>query len=51
MNDNIAYRDYIKSELDYRLNRAQADLAGRRKRRSLVRRSRDVDGLTWTTVR
>jgi hypothetical protein len=51
MYENIAHRDYIKSELEYRLNRAQADLAGRRKRRALVRRSRDVDGLNWNTVR
>ncbi len=51
MYDNTAHRDYIKTELEYRLNRVQADLAGRRKRRALVRRSRDVDGLTWTTVR
>lgn len=51
MYDNTAHRDYVKTELDYRLSRVQADLAGRRRRRALVRRSRDVDGLTWNTVR
>ena len=51
MTENTAHRDYVKTELEYRLNRVQADLAGRRRRRALVRRSRDVDGLTWTTVR
>ena len=51
MSENTAHRDFVKSELEYRLNRIQSDLAGRRKRRALVRRSRDVDGLTWNTVR
>jgi hypothetical protein len=50
MDYTITHRDYVKSELDYRLNRIQSDLAGRRRRRTLTRRG-DVDGLTWTKVR
>ena len=51
MYDTTARTDYVKSEMDYRLGRIQTELASHRKRRSLRRRSRDVDGLTWTTVR
>jgi hypothetical protein len=50
MYDNTVNRDYVKTELEYRLNRIQSDIAGRRKRRRLGR-ARDVEGLTWNTVR
>ena len=51
MYDNTVHRDYVKSELEYRLNRIQSDIAGRRKRRALARRDAEVGGITWTTVR
>jgi hypothetical protein len=51
MDYNIAHRDYLNSELEYRLNRATSDLAGRRRRRVLTRRRLTDDGLTWTKVR
>lgn len=38
MFDNTVHRDYVKSELDYRLARVRGELAGRRRRRSLIRR-------------
>ncbi len=38
MYESTMHRDYIKTELDYRRSRVQADIAGRRKRRALVRR-------------
>ena len=49
MDYNIANRDYLRSEVEYRLSRAKSDLAGRRKRRVLTRYG--DDGLTWTKVR
>jgi len=53
MYDNTVDRDYVRTELEYRLGRIQSDFAGRRRRRLRQRQSkvRDVDGLTWTTVR
>lgn len=50
MYDNTAHRDYVKTELEYRLNRIQSDIAGRRKRRSLTRRWETGD-TTFTTAR
>ena len=50
MYDNTVHRDYVKSELEYRLNRVQSDIAGRRKQRRMSRVD-DTDGLTWTKVR
>jgi hypothetical protein len=50
MQDNIIHRDYVKTELEYRLNQIQNDLAGRRRRRALTRRTED-GGLVWTRVR
>ena len=50
MDYTITHRDYVKSEMDYRLNRAKSELAGRRWRRSVTRRN-DADGLTWTKIR
>ena len=50
MYDNTVHREYVKSELEYRLNRIQSDIAGRRKRRRMGR-VYDADGLTWTKVR
>ena len=49
MDYNIANRDYLKTEVEYRMSRAKADLAGRRRRRVLSRAG--DDGLTWTKVR
>lgn len=39
MYDHTVDRDYVKSELEYRLGRIQADIAGRRRKRLLGRRS------------
>jgi len=50
MDNSIILRDFAKSELEYRANRIQSDLAGRRRRRALTRKT-DSDGLTWTKVR
>lgn len=49
MDYNIATRDSLRTEVEYRLNRAKVDLAGRRKRRIITRYG--DDGLTWTKVR
>ena len=38
MYDNTVHRDYVKSELEYRLGRVRGELAGRRQRRSIIRR-------------
>ena len=50
MYDNTVHRDYVKSELEYRLNRIQSDISGRRKRRRMSR-AEDPGGLTWTKLR
>lgn len=49
MDYTIGNRDALRTEVEYRLNRAKADLAGRRKRRILTRYG--DDGLTWNKVR
>ena len=49
MYDHTIDRDYVKSELEYRLSRIQDDIAGRRRRRLLSRRGSGETG--WTTVR
>jgi hypothetical protein len=52
MYDNTVHRDYVKSELEYRLSRIQDDIAGRRRRRLLTRRGSGSAGEGgWTTVR
>ncbi len=38
MTDNIVHPSYVRAELEYRLNRIQSDIVGRRRRRSLTRR-------------
>lgn len=43
MYDNTVHRDYVKTEMEYRLGRIRADIAGRRQRRALSRRHAD----TW----
>ena len=35
MYDSNAYRDYINSEMEYRLDRVRNDIVGRRQRRTL----------------
>ena len=50
MHENNLNRDYLKSEMDYRLNRIQSDISGRRLRRSLTRRWGTGDS-TFTTAR
>ena len=50
MYDNTVHRDYVKSELEYRLNRIQSDIATRRKRRRMGR-IEDLGGLTWNKLR
>ena len=36
MYDSTMHRDYVKTELEYRLGRIQSDIAGRRKRRTMT---------------
>ena len=50
MYDNNLNRDLLKSEMDYRIGRIRSEIAGRRRRRSLVRRG-DAGDVGWTTVR
>ena len=50
MYDNTVHRDYVKSELEYRLGRVRGDLAGRRRCRSIIRRG-DPGESTFGTVR
>ena len=50
MDYNIANRDQLRSEVEYRLTRARSELAGRRRRRRIGERYAD-DGLIWTKVR
>jgi len=50
MYDNTIHRDYVKTELEYRLNRIQSDIAGRRRRRSLGRRW-ETGSSTFDTAR
>jgi hypothetical protein len=50
MYDNTVHRDYVKSELEYRLGRVRGDLAGRRRRRSVFRRG-EAGESTFGTVR
>ena len=50
MYDNNLNRDLLKSEMDYRLGRIRNEIAGRRRRRTLVRRG-DAGDVGWTTVR
>ena len=49
MYDNTIHRDYVKSELEYRLDRIRDEFAGRRQRKQL-RRGHSV-GTGWTTAR
>lgn len=49
MEYGITTRENLRTEVDYRLNRAKSDLAGRRRRRGLPRAG--ADGLTWTKIR
>jgi hypothetical protein len=46
---NTADRDYVKSELEYRLDRIRDEFAGRRRRRQLRRGGSAQSG--WTPVR
>jgi hypothetical protein len=50
MYDNSLNRDLLKSEMDYRIGRIRAEIAGRRRRRTLTRRG-DAGDVGWTTVR
>ncbi|MFC7495209.1 MULTISPECIES: hypothetical protein [unclassified Nocardioides] len=51
MFDNTAHQDYLKTEMEYRLGRIRSDIAGRRRRRSLARRSNgDWPGDTGDTT-
>ena len=50
MHDNTVHRDYVKSELEYRLGRVRGDIVGRRRRRSIVRRGSGGES-TFGTVR
>lgn len=49
MYDNTIHRDYVKSELEYRLDRIRDEFAGRRRRKQL--RRGDAGEAGWTTVR
>jgi hypothetical protein len=49
MYDNTIHRDYVQTELEYRLGRIRSDIVGRRRRRRVNRTVED--GLTWTKVR
>ena len=49
MYDNTIHRDYVQSELEYRLDRIRDEFTGRRRRRQL-RRGRAGD-VGWTTAR
>ncbi|GAA4756035.1 hypothetical protein GCM10023350_46940 [Nocardioides endophyticus] len=47
---NTVYRDYVKSEVEYRLGRVRGELAGRRWRRSIIRRGSSGES-TFGTIR
>ena len=49
MYDNTIHRDYVKSELEYRLDRIRDEFTGRRRRKQLRRVESGDTG--WTTVR
>jgi hypothetical protein len=56
MYDNIVHRDYVKTEMEYRLGRIRTDIASRRTRRALARRNEgtwrgDAGDTTPTTAR
>jgi hypothetical protein len=50
MNDNFIAQDYVKAELDYRRDQIRREIAGRRLRRSILRRGA-VGESTFGTVR
>ena len=50
MYENSLNRDLLKSEMDYRIGRVRTEMAGRRRRRTLLRRG-DAGDVGWTTVR
>ena len=50
MYDNTIQREYVKSEMNYRLDRVRGELAGRRRRRSIIRRG-EAGESTFGTVR
>jgi hypothetical protein len=50
MYENPVHPDFVKTETAYRLERVQAGLAGRRRRRARSRRH-EADGLVWNTIR
>jgi hypothetical protein len=49
MYDNTVHRDYVKSEMEYRLDRIRQDFAARRRRRQLRAGAPGETG--WTRVR
>ncbi|WP_395690522.1 hypothetical protein [Nocardioides sp.] len=52
MFEHIVDRDFVKTEMQFRAGRTQADIVGRRRRRLLGRRSSSGAGETgWTVVR
>jgi len=53
MFEHIVDRDFVKTETQFRVGRAQADIAGRRRRRLFTRRGTGgADaGNGWTVVR
>jgi hypothetical protein len=49
MYDSTMHRDFVKTELEYRLGRIQSDIVGRRKRRAMTLARRwGVDETTVT---
>lgn len=47
MYGNTIDRDYVRSELEYRLDRIRDEIVGRRRRRAIARRA-DAGDLTTT---
>lgn len=50
MYESITRADYVKSDLEFRLDRIRDDIVGRRRRRSWTRREGPGD-TSWSSVR
>ena len=51
MYDHTTNRDYVRTEMEYRLGRIREDIVGRRKRRSIRERLGDLGDVSHTTDR
>jgi hypothetical protein len=50
MYESITRTDYVRTDMEYRLDRIRDEIVGRRRRRSLIRRE-GPESASWSSVR